>query len=398
MWIVKFFFLVLIVICFFFYILYLGNFSFVLLAVMCFLPIYMFISLLITKKSVNIFLTVPNKMAAKNQPFNINLNIQNKCIFSVAKAEAVIEYMNAFNGQKNTMEIHFPIQSRNVQRLTFQLKSKFCGVININIAKVTIYDPLRIFKFKVCKNSGDSITILPLSHEINGYINQSETENEDSIFFSQHKSGDDPSEVFDLREYIGGDRINRIHWKLSSKKDEYIVKELSLPIDVSSIIFLELKFNEQSEYTLPFFDTLLESLVSISQFLLQNEKPHTIIKYNKQTGDFERIKINDYDELMNIAYRYIIDYDEGNSESSSLENFLKTNDISDCSSFTYITSELSSENEILLSECVASDNINVIKVTKYAGETESVNKGNSLVNVTAVPVGKITASINEIEL
>ena len=109
------------------------------------------------------------------------------------------------------MEIHFPIQSRNVQRLTFQLKSKFCGVININIAKVTIYDPLRIFKFKVCKNSGDSITILPLSHEINGYINQSETENEDSIFFSQHKSGDDPSEVFDLREYIGGDRINRIH-------------------------------------------------------------------------------------------------------------------------------------------------------------------------------------------
>ena len=101
------------------------------------------------------------------------------------------------------------------------------------------------------------------------------------------------------------------------------------------------------EITLPFFDTLLESLVSISQFLLQNEKPHTIIKYNKQTGDFERIKINDYDELMNIAYRYIIDYDEGNSESSSLENFLKTNDISDCSSFTYITSELSSENEIL---------------------------------------------------
>ena len=44
------------------------------------------------------------------------------------------------------------------------------------------------------------------------------------------------------------------------------------------------------------------------------------------------------------------------------------------------------------------DNINVIKVTKYAGETESVNKGNGLVNVTAVPIGKITASINEIEL
>ena len=59
---------------------------------------------------------------------------------------------------------------------------------------------------------------------------------------------------------------------------------------------------------------------------------------------------------------------------------------------------MSSENEILLSECVASDNINVIKVTKYAGETESVNKGNGLVNVTAVPIGKITASINEIEL
>ena len=48
--------------------------------------------------------------------------------------------------------------------------------------------------------------------------------------YSKVKPGDDPSEIFDFHSYREGDPIARIHWKLSSKHDELMVKEFSLPL------------------------------------------------------------------------------------------------------------------------------------------------------------------------
>lgn len=48
--------------------------------------------------------------------------------------------------------------------------------------------------------------------------------NEDSDRFSLYKKGDDPSEIFDIRDFKDGDRFQQIHWKLSSKTGHYMVK------------------------------------------------------------------------------------------------------------------------------------------------------------------------------
>ena len=45
----------------------------------------------------------------------------------------------------------------------------------------------------------------------------------------QNRKGGDPSEVFDIREYAPGDDVRTIHWKLSSKTDELIVRQPSDP-------------------------------------------------------------------------------------------------------------------------------------------------------------------------
>ena len=45
----------------------------------------------------------------------------------------------------------------------------------------------------------------------------------------QNRKGGDPSEMFDIREYAPGDDVRTIHWKLSSKTDELIVRQASDP-------------------------------------------------------------------------------------------------------------------------------------------------------------------------
>ena len=52
-----------------------------------------------------------------------------------------------------------------------------------------------------------------------------------------NKKGSDYSETFQLREYVPGDSIKQIHWKLSEKLDKLVVREASLPVQKSTLVF-----------------------------------------------------------------------------------------------------------------------------------------------------------------
>lgn len=45
----------------------------------------------------------------------------------------------------------------------------------------------------------------------------------------QNRKGNDPSEMFDIREYVPGDDIRSIHWKLSGKTESLILRQASEP-------------------------------------------------------------------------------------------------------------------------------------------------------------------------
>ena len=51
----------------------------------------------------------------------------------------------------------------------------------------------------------------------------------DSDIYDDLRPGYDPSELFDVREFQNGDRLQSVHWKLSARTDELMVKENSLP-------------------------------------------------------------------------------------------------------------------------------------------------------------------------
>lgn len=393
----KILFAVLILVCAAFYVLYIWDFSLILLVVIASVPIIMFIMLMITKKMLSVEFAVKNRSAAKNEPFDIQLCLENRSIFPVGKAEAIIEYYNIFNNQINNIELHFPVQPRNSQCLTFQLSSKFCGIIKIRSAYITIFDPLRIFKFKIGKNICKNIAILPEGHDISGIVSSSDRPNDESSVYSEYRSGDDPSEVFDLREYGQGDKLNRIHWKLSSKKDEFIVKEYSLPVDSPAAVFLDLHCNENSEYTLPLYDTLLESLVSISQLLLENERIHTIIYYDSSEKRFAELTVDSTDSLASAVGKIIFSLSD-DLYAESPEQYFSENPSDGWVSFTLLTAEQDDRTLSLIDEETDSYIKNVIAVVKNSKEAEKLDKPYSSLTITPVVIGRITSSIRDIEL
>ena len=92
----------------------------------------------------------------------------------------------------------------------------------------------------------------------------------DSDIFSKEKPGDDPSELFDIRPYREGDQLSRIHFKLSSKYEETMVKEMSLPISVGTLLLLEQNGSPSEN------ERLLDITASLSFSLTQQNFHHRI--------------------------------------------------------------------------------------------------------------------------
>lgn len=393
----KIFFIILILICAAFYILYIWDFALVLLAIMTALPLVMLLCLFIAKRMIKAEFILQDRITAKNTSLPIQLSLTNKSVFPIGKAEAYIEYYNVFNNAISSFELHLPIQPRNTQRIAFQLSSEFCGIIKVKCVKIYIYDPLRIFRLKTGKNIITEIAVMPESHDITGIVSFTDRINEDSSLYSQHNPGDDPSEIFDLRDYNPGDKLNRIHWKLSSKKDDFIVKEYSLPIDVPSLIFLDLKCYEDSDYTLPVFDTMVETLLSVSSFLVENERMHTIVYYNAKSRSFENRLISDQDSLSE-AMREIILSIKDNLYCGTPDSYFSSEPKLSLSSFTFITSSVSNQTHAYIDEELDADIKNILVILKSADPVKDSRESLSSVNTIPVVIGKISASIKDIEL
>lgn len=397
MLITKILFIVLIIVCTFFYILYVPDFALVLLIVFIALPVIMFIASVILRFSIKAEITVKDANISKNQPFPVQLCITNKSFIPVGKAEAQIEYYNVFSNQISSFYLDMPIQPRNSQRVTFQLDSKFCGIIKIRTISIKVYDPMRLFKFKTGKNITAEIAVMPEIHDVSGTVMNIDHVCDESDVFSENKPGDDPSEIFDLREYNPGDRLNRIHWKLSSKKDDFIVKEYSLPVDIPSMLFLNLMCYEDSEYTLPVFDTLIESFLSVSQLMLDNERSHKVVFYHGGKGQFVEKIISSTDDLAEAARDIIISFND-NLFCLPPDNYFKEQSMLSISSFTLITAVPPPDVFNIIDDYVEADIKNALVIIRSNKASSEIKCGYADINITPVTAGRISSSIKDIEL
>ena len=57
-----------------------------------------------------------------------------------------------------------------------------------------------------------------VSERVRRYFGEAES-------YDDFQPGTDVSQIFDVREYRPGDRLQRIHWKLSAKSDGLLVRE-----------------------------------------------------------------------------------------------------------------------------------------------------------------------------
>jgi hypothetical protein len=119
---------------------------------------------------------------------------------------------------------HLLLFPKETYLLTHTIQKKDCGVIQVQLKQLCLCDYLGIVTFRRTENTHCSVTYLPLSYEQipadSAFSNRM-----DKLLRETQQRGTDTPELLQIREYIPGDKINHIHWKLSGKYDHLMVKE-----------------------------------------------------------------------------------------------------------------------------------------------------------------------------
>ncbi len=282
----KILYLIIIIIAALFSVLYLGEFSVFLLMTLLLLPVFMIISLVYIRCSINASVQSTGTSYHRNTPQAIQLVVKNNGFLPVSKAAAHLVCTNRMTNEQADITLSFPIPSRNVTTVEFTITVPHCGITDIELKRLQFADYIRLFSWKMHTGFTTSLMTLPSGTHIGYTINIpcSETDNESNIY-SKLRAGDDPSEVYRIKEYQPGDMQKRIHWKLSSRTDTIWVKEYSFPIRQRTAVIMD--YTSADNISADSIDTALEAAYTLTSAFIQQNISTVLYWYNQETDELE---------------------------------------------------------------------------------------------------------------
>ena len=187
---------------------------------------------------------------------------------------------NLLNGERCTQKIMLWALPKREQRATLRLGSEYCGRIRVSVEKVTLYDCFGLIGIRCQCGDKAYVTVQPDTFPIRVELLPTPDSPEDSDSYSQERPGGDLTETFQIREYVPGDSMRQIHWKLSGKFDRLIVRDPALPITRNVLVFWERTGQSGSAKRT---DAQAETVVSLCRSLADNG-----IQFNLGWNDTER--------------------------------------------------------------------------------------------------------------
>lgn len=244
---------------FIFFLFYKMWLSWYILIALLTIPVFALIVTIAASLTVK-FSVVNPAVTVKGKPAFIKLSIEGiASAFSFYKVKMITTDHMAGTQEKKVIVIC----DNGVTKIP--LETNHCGAYSYKLSKLKVYDLLGFFHFDQNINKDIELLVKP-SPEMPGYM-------PDMYGFKAknlRKSSKPNSEIYDIRDYQLGDPVKTIHWKMSAKKDKYLVKEPLEEYGGYSRVILKMT-DDRDE-----LDLHLGQILFTSKFFIDHEVAHII--------------------------------------------------------------------------------------------------------------------------
>lgn len=211
------------------------------------LPVLSLIYILIARAVVKVYTDVDRTRTKKGEPVEYEIKLINESPIPFPLVEAVITLPSddAYICTDRLLRLSLlPLGCHMIKRsVSFPLR----GAYDIGVRFLRVSDLLGLFSTEFLLEHRHTVIVYPENVAMAQNSRRSETDLPTAL--TRRFSAPENSEPSDIREYIPGDPIKNIHWKLSAKSDDIQVKNYASSIDQRIYILCDLSFSDVSHTT-----------------------------------------------------------------------------------------------------------------------------------------------------
>ncbi len=373
-----------------------GKVPYMLFSVALIMPVFSMLYLLLVYYRFKYNQSLDRDTVIKGEKIKLSVSINNEDFF-------LFPYVTvSFNGGKNVFsdqlyERSFSLSPIKKNIFDFELECKYRGRYPVGIDYVEFEDFLGIFKLSYEISQTKMVTVYPRLIKLDKFRLKANMLSENQS--NSTSCIEDMTTISDIRKYSYGDSYKRVHWKLSAKLNELMVKTYHSTSQTAATIFIDLKKSSHPlSISAPLEDKLVESAISVIHFCLSNWIPVNMVFYKdticsidaKAPFEFEKlygilasIEFNSSIDIKDIMQIYLLDVITKNNVlvfTSNLDSELYGQIYKTRSAGFEISAFYISPEDITLNKDTATENI-VSALPEMGVDTYKININDDIKNI-----------------
>jgi uncharacterized protein (DUF58 family) len=270
-----------------------------------FLVVSAIVFFLYYKDRINVSVRIPIAVADPESRVNVCIESNNESPVPCMKIRYRILYGNTLIRKMHRKWLAGDTVYPGRNRYQNQICPKHAGNYIFEVEKIRIYDMTGLFHINRKINRSAHLQILPeligvevrVSERTRNFYGEAET-------YDDFRPGDDASETFEIRSFRAGDRMQSVHWKLSAKSEELLVRENSQPLACAVVLFLD---RGQKRYSAGTAECFLSVAANLVFSLVGVSCPHYVAWYSGSRGEIVRIRVDDEESYYLFLNFYLED-------------------------------------------------------------------------------------------
>lgn len=212
---------------------------------------------------------------------SLDIEVSRPALFR-GRIDLAVERRNLLTGTAERIPVSLAPAMGTPERFSLPLSTACCGKIAVKVTSCQIAD---VFGFRSTSlgrvSHASSYCVYPPIVELAVRASQANRASIVGATYDQHRHGQDATEVFETREYRDGDSVKSVHWKLSARFDDLMVREPSRPTDYDvMVVACASACDAHDDDAAQVLDAALSAAASISLALMRDGAGHTFARVN----------------------------------------------------------------------------------------------------------------------
>lgn len=211
------------------------------------------------------------KFVTKGDKINFIFSINNEDFFIYPYIK-VSFYGTQTIFENQVCEENFSLTPFSGRNFSFELKCNYRGNYEVGINSVVLEDFFGLFKFKYNIFEPKYVTVYPRIVYLEKFPLKTDFMSESHSMLNSRD--EDMTTISDVRKYQYGDNLKRIHWKLTARAQELMVKKFQSTSEANTLMLLDLQKNNLTPgENIIIEDKLIEAAVAILYYCLSKWIP-----------------------------------------------------------------------------------------------------------------------------